>query len=344
MGNNAIFAFMALLILFTVNNNGFNEDDLMAVQNSYGYVKTAAAQSITYSVVDLARFNYENGGSFPYSGTINGGSFTATASFTGDTVQLLTSASYDDSIYNVNTTLLRVAKPFPNLGAALGLSMDPIPSTFVASGYNDTTDNRDWNSGGTIPGSVSTYDISVINKADSATAKTLIGQSALKNINIMSSSQKIIVNASLPNPVQYLNEYIADADSVFTSSSTITGSRTWGTSASPKIIVVNGDSLRSASVGGTIEGWGVLILQRTVSFIGVFKWHGLVIAQTSPSLSFTSTTAQPLIVGSMLTTAPPAGSYAIRGNLTVRYSSAALSNAQNNIRKLQSYKILNWYE
>ena len=344
MGHNAIYALLSLMILFSINNNGFNEKEIIASANSYGYVKTMTAQSISRGVLDLAVSRYENGGSFPYSGVLNGASFTVTATFVGDTMRLGESSTYDDSQYVITTNYVRYAKPFPDPGACLGLSMDPIPSTLYAAGYNDTTDNRNFNLAGTIAGPTSTYDVSVLNKADSIAVKALIGLSSLKAINITSTAQKIDVNSELPSPSPYMNEYLADADSSFTTSSTITGSRKWGSETNPMVILVSGDSLRSAYIGGTVEGWGVLVLQRNVSFTGSFKWHGLVVATTNPALNFTYATGQPMIVGSMLMTAPPTGVPAVKGNLTLRYSSAANAMAQNNVRKLQAYKLLNWYE
>ena len=115
----------------------------------------------------------------------------------------------------------------------------------------------------------------------------------------------------------------------------------WGTSAAPQITRINGD----AQIQGTIEGYGVLIVDGTLGVAGSFTFHGLVIARGDVQVQVTGNAG---IYGSLLidnsTTADAGYELDVRGNAAIRYDSCALAAANGWVPLPKAPRLLAWQE
>jgi len=115
----------------------------------------------------------------------------------------------------------------------------------------------------------------------------------------------------------------------------------WGTSTTPQITRVTGD----AQIQGTIEGYGVLIVDGALGVAGNFTFHGLVIARGQVQVQVTGNAG---IYGSLLiaaNTTPDAGyELDVRGNAHIRYDSCALAAANDWVTLPKAAKLLAWQE
>jgi hypothetical protein len=104
------------------------------------------------------------------------------------------------------------------------------------------------------------------------------------------------------------------------------GNGNWGTSNAPRITRVTGD----AQIQGTIDGYGVLIVDGALDIAGNFTFHGLVIARGNVQVQITGNAG---IYGSLLikesTAQDAAYELDVRGNAHVRYDSCALAAADS---------------
>lgn len=115
----------------------------------------------------------------------------------------------------------------------------------------------------------------------------------------------------------------------------------WGTSSSPRITRINGD----AQIQGTIEGYGVLIVDGALDISGNFTFNGLVIARGDIEVQFTGNAG---IFGSVLlaesTTSDPTIELDVRGNANIRYDSCALAAAEGWAPLPKAARLLAWQE
>lgn len=119
------------------------------------------------------------------------------------------------------------------------------------------------------------------------------------------------------------------------------GNDDWGTSGSPRITRVTGN----AQISGTIEGYGVLVVDGALDISGNFTFHGLVIARGDIQVQITGNAG---IFGSLLVgeSASPDAGYEldVRGNATIRFDSCALSSADNWVPLPKKARLLAWQE
>ena len=119
------------------------------------------------------------------------------------------------------------------------------------------------------------------------------------------------------------------------------GNDNWGTSGTPRITRVTGD----AQIQGTIEGYGVLIVDGALDIAGNFTFHGLVIARGNVQVQITGNAG---IYGSLLikesTVEDPAYELDVRGNAHIRYDSCALASADSWLPLPKKTKLIAWQE
>lgn len=115
----------------------------------------------------------------------------------------------------------------------------------------------------------------------------------------------------------------------------------WGTSGSPRITRITGD----AQITGTIEGYGVLIVDGALGVSGNFTFHGLVIARGAVQVQVTGNAG---VYGSLLiadsTIADAAYELDVRGNAAIRYDSCALAAVDSWVPLPKAPKLLAWQE
>lgn len=115
----------------------------------------------------------------------------------------------------------------------------------------------------------------------------------------------------------------------------------WGTSSSPRITHITGD----ATISGTIEGYGVLVVDGSLDIAGNFAYHGLVIARGDIGVQINGNAG---VYGSMIIGASQqqdAGyELDIRGNAHVSYDSCALAAADGWAPLPKAAKVVAWRE
>jgi hypothetical protein len=115
----------------------------------------------------------------------------------------------------------------------------------------------------------------------------------------------------------------------------------WGTATTPRITRVSGD----AQIQGTIEGYGVLIVDGSLDIAGNFTFHGLVIARGDIGVQVNGNAG---LYGSLLiqdsTTQDPTDELDIRGNAVIHYDSCALAAAEGWVPLPKAARILAWKE
>jgi hypothetical protein len=119
------------------------------------------------------------------------------------------------------------------------------------------------------------------------------------------------------------------------------GNSNWGTASTPGITRITGD----AQIQGTIEGYGVLIVDGALDIAGNFTFHGLVIARGNVQVQITGNAG---IYGSLLikesTAQDAAYELDVRGNAHIRYDSCALAAADGWSPLPKTTKLLAWQE
>ncbi len=246
-----------------------------------------------------------------------------------DTLILSSRAHYMDSVYTMKLTLKSYPKPFPSVNAALGIASDSM--NFTMSG-NPHIYGENYDMDGTRGNSAyDTNGVSVISTAESTWVTSAGGT------RITGDPQATIISPP-DNPIAYVPEYIAGADTVFANGSSNNGN--YGTAAAPIIAYADGN----VKFGGSGTFYGVLVVHGTLDFKGTFDMYCLVIAYGDATTINVSTSAgTPQIYGGVIVTGPKNSSFTMKGTADVRYSVEALAMAKN-IGKLQAYKILSWYE
>jgi hypothetical protein len=115
----------------------------------------------------------------------------------------------------------------------------------------------------------------------------------------------------------------------------------WGTSTVPRITRVSGD----AQIQGTIEGYGVLIVDGSLDIAGNFTFTGLVIARGDMGVQVNGNAG---LYGSLLIqdsiTEDPTTELDIRGNAVIRYDSCALATAEGWVALPKAARMLAWIE
>ncbi len=115
----------------------------------------------------------------------------------------------------------------------------------------------------------------------------------------------------------------------------------WGTSTTPMITQITGD----AQIQGSIDGYGVLIVNGSLDIAGNFTFYGLVIARGDIGVQVNGHAG---IYGSLLveesTTQDPTVELDIRGNAVIRYDSCALATAEGWVALPKAARMLAWME
>ena len=119
------------------------------------------------------------------------------------------------------------------------------------------------------------------------------------------------------------------------------GNGNWGTSSTPRITRVTGD----VQIQGTIEGYGVLIVDGALDISGNFTFHGLVIARGNVQVQITGNAG---IYGSLLikesTVQDAAYELDVRGNAHIQYDSCALGAADSWATLPKTTRLSAWQE
>lgn len=345
------------MFLFYVINSTINERDKQGADVSYGYVKYTHARDISRNGINLALKVFADSipvGSAPVGGdtvgfagdtvidgNYDGGHCLVRAYINHDTAYIRSWGTYEDSLYKIKTRMNRVPADFPSIGAAMMIHVDSV-DFLINNKKNENPfnaiDGHNWDSSGTVLiGSGDVTGVTVLDDYDSVTVAQF-GQQ-------IDGTQDVAVDSGMTDPAVYAELYKSIADITISPTNPVSGNLLLGDALNPKIVYIQGgaDSLHPLKIGGTVEGWGVLVIEGSVEFAGNFEWHGLMIVSGTSDINFSTASGTPLFVGAVMITGPPHSSVVIKGNPQFKYSEDALMDAQY-INKLQTWKIIDWYE
>lgn len=249
-----------------------------------------------------------------------------------DTVDVTVHSRFMDSTRSMQIRLWRHPVPFPKFEAAVGLHVPGV--NFQMSG-SPSIDGRNHDVNGNLILPIDTNSVPGVGVLDPADSTTVAAYDSKIN-----GSQDVITDPNLPDPSQYVSEYINAADYTYTSG--VYNSYIWGSPTSPRIVYCDGN----VKFNGSAEGWGMLIVQGNLTLAGSFKWHGVVICYNSASIDVQWASGTPNVYGAVLMAGPPgppASDFILKGNANVSYSKDAINLAKY-INKLQVYRVVAWYE
>ena len=338
MGKVVIIMVLGLSIGFGIISSSLSRSNMETLDTTTGYFKYSNARNIAHSAINLKLRKVDNGESptASISGSVMGGTYLVDSIFfRNDSLGLRSTAQYLDTIYRVRTMFRRYPKPFPTVGAAVGLHVFGVGFNMSGSPFIDGN-NHDIN-GNLISPSVPANNlpgVETMNKPDSI---TVAGYSS----KIAGSPTKVGVNPGMANPADFGSEYIAMADYTY-SPGTYGSNMTWGSVTNPVIVYANA-GVDLVKFAGSIEGWGVLVCSGDIQFSGSFTFHGLVIPYSDTQIDFATTTGTPRIIGAVLMGGATGSTFEMKGNGEALYSKDAIDKAKM-IQKLLYYKILSWYE
>ncbi|HEX9828990.1 MAG TPA: hypothetical protein VGB10_02150 [Bacteroidota bacterium] len=349
MGRAALFMVMGLGMAMATIASNISGTTERALENNYTYYKYMYARNLARTAVHATLRGYDRNVDPDTTETIdfaNGEYQITSAQYSEsprDTVWLTAQGRYTDTSYTMYLKLFRYTKPFPGVSSAIGIRASPV--TFTMSGQ-PTVDGHNWNADGTaLVGSGDLPGVGVLNSTDSATIMDAEDDTPGDNIQ---GSTEVIVDDSLANPADYIQEYLSNADYYLTTG-TYSG-QTYGSSTNPVIVVCDSPADTNYKVkftGGTV-GYGILAVRGNIEIGGNFEWYGLVVVFGESNTVNFGGAGTPKIVGGLIVAQPGDGaaSLTLKGtgaNGKVLYSSAALTNAKN-IGKLRYYQIVYWYE
>ena len=157
------------------------------------------------------------------------------------------------------------------------------------------------------------------------------------------SPSVLVVPPTTPTATQLADAFLAQTNP---SPTTLTGTNfsgndSWGTAATPRITRINGN----ADISGTIEGYGVLIVDGALSIAGNFTFNGLVIARGDIQVLINGNAGinGSLMLGESITYDPQV-ELDLRGNAHVRFNSCNLNAANGWVTLPKQAKLIAWNE
>ncbi|HCA78425.1 MAG TPA: hypothetical protein DEP53_01690 [Bacteroidetes bacterium] len=343
MGRTALFLVLGLGMAMGFIGLQMYRADEAAIQTQYAYLKYMNARNLARASVHTAlrafdknvtpevlvktRFN---------NGTFQIDSLAPSADF--DTLQMITRGTYAESTYVMRLKLHRSTRPFPTVGAAIGIRAAPI--SFSLNGHA-SVDGRAYDTTGThLIGSGDKPGITTMRIADSATVATEGGAN-------ISGNPPVKTDTTVADPSDYLDIYKNSADFFYNTAGTYSG-QTWGSSSNPVIVYCNAgdDTSFAVKFTGGVTGYGILVVRGNVQFNGNLNFYGLVIVDGFNTTVSFGAAGTPGVVGGLIVAGKAGASVTLKGtgsNGKVVYSPDALAKAKN-IGKLRYYTILDWYE
>lgn len=201
--------------------------------------------------------------------------------------------------------------------------------------------NDNCNAAPAVPGIVVTDGALATEITNDTTSDGGLASNQMANVIGVGGTPSVATIAPLSQtPSQMVDAYLA-LSHVTLAGGNFSSNDTWGTSSSPRITRLTGD----AQIQGTIEGYGVLIVDGGLDIAGNFTFHGLVIARGDIQVQMTGNAG---IYGSLVigesTTQDAGYELDIRGNATIRFDSCALAAADSWVPLPKAPKLLAWQE
>lgn len=276
----------------------------------------------------------------------NGYSYTVTAVNTaGNSQAILTSTAFGPNGAK-KVVVAYIGRGGFGLGAT---SLPGSPADKAETNFSGTTfsinGNDNCNVLPPVPGIVVTDSALATEITNSTTSDGGLASNQMANVTGTGGSPSVGVIAPLSQSVSEMaNAFLNHPTQPHTTlegGQNFSSNETWGTQASPRITYIEG----GAQISGTVEGYGVLIVDGPLDIAGNFTFHGLVIARGDIQVQVTGNAG---IFGSLLIGESDVldGGYEldVRGNATVRFDSCALSPVDAWAPLPKKAKILAWQE
>jgi hypothetical protein len=343
MGRTALFLVLGLGMAMGFIGLQMYRSDEAAIETQYAYLKYMNARNLARASVHAALRTYDKNVTpeVNVKTRFNNGTFqidSLAPSANLDTLQMVTRGTFAESTYVMRLKLLRSTRPFPTVGAAIGIRAEPVK--FSLSGHA-SVDGRAYDTTGThLLGSGDKPGVTTMEDDDSAHVATVGGS----NIN---GSPRVRVDTSVIDPKEYLDIYRNNADYFYNTPGTYS-SQVWGSSSNPVIVYCNAgdDTSFAVKFTGGVIGYGILVVRGNVQFNGNLNFYGLVIVDGFNTMVSFGAAGTPGVVGGLIVAGNAGASVTLKGtgsNGKVVYSPGALARARN-IGKLRYYTILDWYE
>ncbi len=146
------------------------------------------------------------------------------------------------------------------------------------------------------------------------------------------------------NWAEYAQLFADNADVKLTNE-TINGSGPWGTLDDPQVTFLQGDKIKidkSVSVGDTVKGCGVLVVDGSIEISSIMKFTGLIIAYKDATINI-DLKARGKVIGGMVISGETVNLNAGTANFEILYSYAAVQNIAK-LLKTRRFEILSWWE
>ncbi|MBM4160335.1 MAG: hypothetical protein FJ217_04455 [Ignavibacteria bacterium] len=338
MGRASLFLVLGLSLAFGIIGFSMRRTTTSLVEAQTGYSKYLFARNLARTAIHTTLRAFDrNLTPIPEAGAFNGGSYAVQYQENHDTLWLKSTGMYAESTYTMRVKLFRTTKPFPRVGAAIGIRATPV--NFLIAGHAKV-DGRNYDSTGTnLVGSGDVPGVATMTSSDSTTVA--------KEKDEIQGAPPIKVDTSTIDPLPFLDEYKSNADYVYNVSG-VYNTVTWGTESNPVIVYCNAgdDTTFSIKFTGNVVGWGILVVRGNVQFNGNFDFKGLVVVDGFNTVVQFGAAGTPQIVGGVIIAGNAGASVALKGtgaNAKVKYSADALDKARR-IGKLRYYSIIEWYE
>ena len=274
-----------------------------------------------------------------------GYSYTVTAINTaGNTQAILTSTAFGPN-GTKKVVVAYVGRGNYGLGA---VSVPGSPADKTETGFSGDSftinGNDSCNAAPATPGIVVTDSALATEITNNTTTDGGLEPGQMDNITGVGGAPSVVTISPLSQSVSqmaqaYLN--VPDHPPTVLEGGNFSSNSAWGTSSSPRITRITGNT----QIQGTIEGYGVLIVEGALDVSGNFTFHGLVIARGDIQVQFTGNAGVygSLIIGES-TTLDSNLELDVRGNATVRYDSCALAAANSWAPLPKAAKLVAWQE
>ena len=345
MGRVAIIIVLGLTITLGFYRNILTRRTTETVENVSGYYNHITAKNIAHSAINnYLKKLYKNKtlrGTFTEQDVYKAGgvdtvtiSSNSATTTTGDTVNVYAVAHFGGKRSEIEATLLVSNFPIPEIIAAVAFpGPNPVLDLFgtpLIDGNNHNMSGAPSSSCPDLPGvavASSTDSISMVNN--------LISNGKTNNVIGIGTNPSVEVEPTI-DPTNFLDPIIASCDYYLPAG--VYSSVQYGTQANTVIVYGQGNFKFS---GGVI-GYGILIIDGTMTLSGNFFWYGPVYIIGSTPEIFNSVGTNRITGGVVL-----GGSGVVakmKGTADIQYSCDAINNAIINCTSLQTFNILSWYE
>ncbi len=345
MGRVALIIVLGLTITLGFYRNILTRRATETVENVSGYYNHITAKNIAHSAINnylkklyqnktlrgtfTEQNIYEDGGVDTV--TISSNSATPT---TGDTVNVNVVAHFGGEKCEIEASLLVSNHELPPITGGLAFpGQNPVLDLFgspLIDGHNHNMSGAPSASCPDLPG------IAVASSADSVNmVNKLIIEGKENSVVGIGTNPSVDVEPTT-DPSSFLDPIIANCDYYLPEGSY--SAVEYGTQTNPVIVYGQGNFRFS----GSVVGYGILIVDGTMTLSGNFFWYGSVYVIGSTPEIFNSVGTNRITGGVVL-----GGSGVVakmKGNADIQYSCETINNVINNCTSLQTFSVLSWYE